>query len=48
MLSKKMNEIESGSCNFPQIMDTKVWRVKEFNEGIYKYFGIKSSQDLRS
>jgi len=48
MLSKKMNEFESGSCTFPQIMDTKVWMEKEFNEGIYKYFGIKNWQDLRS
>ena len=48
MLSKKMNELESGSCTFPQIMDTKVWMEKEFNEGIYKYFGIKNWQDLRS
>ena len=48
MLSKKMNELESGSCTFPQIMDTKVWMEKEFNEGIYKFFGIKSWQDLRS
>ncbi|MGB3212826.1 MAG: molybdopterin-dependent oxidoreductase [Desulforhopalus sp.] len=48
MLSKKMNELEAGSCTFPQIMDTKVWMEKEFNEGIYKYFGIKSWQDLRS
>jgi len=48
MLSKKMNELESGSCTFPQIMDTKIWMEKEFNEGIYKYFGIKNWQDLRS
>ena len=48
MLSQKMNEIEPGSCTFPQIMDTKVWMEKEFNEGIYKYFGIKSWEDLRS
>lgn len=48
MLSKKMNELEAGSCTFPQIMDTKVWMEKEFNEGIYKYFGIKNWQDLRS
>ncbi|WP_136809898.1 molybdopterin-dependent oxidoreductase [Desulfosediminicola flagellatus] len=48
MLSKKMNELEAGSCTFPQIMDTKVWMEKEFNEGIHKFFGIKSWEDLRS
>jgi anaerobic selenocysteine-containing dehydrogenase len=48
MLSKKMNELEPGSCTFPEIMDTKVWMEKEFNEGIYSYFGIKNWQDLRS
>ncbi|MBM9604165.1 molybdopterin-dependent oxidoreductase [Desulfopila inferna] len=48
MLSKKMNELEAGSCTFPQIMDTKVWMEKEFNDGIYKLFGIRKWQDLRS
>lgn len=48
LLSAKMNELEAGSCTFPQILDTKVWMEKEFNEGIYNYFGIKSWQDLRS
>ncbi len=43
-----MNELESGSCTFPQIMDTKVWMEKEFNDRIHKLFGIKSWQDLRN
>ncbi len=48
MLSKKMNELEAGSCTFPQITDTKIWMEKEFNEGIFKYFGIKSWEELKS
>ena len=48
LLSKKMNELEAGSCTFPQITDTKIWMEKEFNEDIYKLFGIKSWQDLKS
>jgi len=47
LLSKKMNELEPGSCTFPQITDTKIWMEKEFNEGIYKFFGINSWEDLR-
>ena len=48
MLSKKMNELEDGSCTFPQITDTKIWMEKEFNDGIHKFFGIKSWEDLRN
>lgn len=48
MLSKKMNEIEKGSCTFPQITDTKVWMEKEFNDGIYKMFGITDWKDLKA
>jgi len=47
LLSKKMNEIEEGSCTFPQITDTKIWMEKEFNSGIHKFFGIDSWQDLK-
>jgi len=48
MLSKKMNELEPGSCTFPQITDTKIWMEKEFNDGIHKLFGIKSWKDLKN
>jgi len=48
LLSKKMNELEPGSCTFPQITDTQVWMEKEFNDGIHKFFGIKSWKDLRN
>lgn len=47
MLSKKMNELQPGSCTFPQITDTRVWMEKEFNDGIHKFFGISSWQDLK-
>lgn len=48
MLSKRMNEIEAGSCTFPVEMDTQKWMEKEFNQGIYDYFGISSWKDLRN
>jgi anaerobic selenocysteine-containing dehydrogenase len=48
LLSKKMNELEEGSCTFPQITDTKVWMEKEFNSGIYNFFGISSWEDLKN
>ncbi|WP_303852043.1 molybdopterin-dependent oxidoreductase [Seleniivibrio woodruffii] len=48
LLSAKMNAKVAGSCTFPQITDTKVWMEKEFNDGIYKYFGIKSWEELRN
>jgi len=47
LLSKKMNELDKGSCTFPQITDTQVWMEKEFNDGIHKFFGIKSWKDLK-
>jgi anaerobic selenocysteine-containing dehydrogenase len=47
LLSKKMNELSPGSCTFPQDIDTKEWMEKEFNQGIYDYFGIKHWTDLR-
>lgn len=47
MLSKRMNEIKAGSCTFPVEMDTQKWMEKEFNQGIYDFFGISSWKDLR-
>jgi len=45
-LSTKMNELSPGSCTFPQEIDTKEWMEKEFNQGIYDYFGIEDWKDL--
>lgn len=47
LLSGRMNELKPGSCTFPQELDTRKWMEKEFNQGIYDLFGIKSWQDLR-
>lgn len=48
LLSKHMNKIENGSCTFPQTVDTKEWTIKEFNQGIYDKFGIKSWKELKN
>jgi molybdopterin guanine dinucleotide-containing S/N-oxide reductase-like protein len=48
MLSKRMNELKPGSCTFPTEMDTRKWMEKEFNQGIYDLFGLKSWKDLRN
>lgn len=46
-LSAKLNSKQAGSCTFPENIDTKEWMAKEFNDGIYTLFGIKSWEDLR-
>lgn len=46
-LSRAMNAKEPGSCTFPQEADVKEWTIKEFNKGIYDYFGIESWEELR-
>jgi len=48
LLSKHMNKLESGSCTFPQSVDTKAMTIKEFNPGIYEQFGIKSWEELKN
>jgi len=48
MLSKRMNQLQAGSCTFPQSVDTKAMMVKEFNPGIYEQFGIKSWEELKN
>ncbi|NLI91026.1 MAG: molybdopterin-dependent oxidoreductase [Peptococcaceae bacterium] len=45
-LSKKMNELEPGSCTFPTSGDLKDWVGKEFNTGIYNQFGISDWKEL--
>ncbi|GAB6126059.1 molybdopterin-dependent oxidoreductase [Humidesulfovibrio idahonensis] len=46
-LSKRMNELEAGSCTYPTELDTKEWMEKEFNKKIYDLFGIESWEELR-
>ncbi|MFV0423619.1 molybdopterin-dependent oxidoreductase [Oleidesulfovibrio sp.] len=48
LLSRRMNQLQPGSCTFPQELDTKEWMEKEFNQGIYELFGINSWEDLRN
>ncbi|MDD7997052.1 molybdopterin-dependent oxidoreductase [Kosakonia radicincitans] len=45
-LSRTMNRLSPGSCTFPQEIDGKEWVAKEFNDGIYKLFGISSWEEL--
>lgn len=47
-LSAKLNNLQAGSCTFPTEIDSKEWMEKEFNDGIYQLFGIKSWEDLRN
>jgi anaerobic selenocysteine-containing dehydrogenase len=46
-LSTKINSLNAGSCTFPENIDPKDMMIKEFNDGIYSLFGIKSWEDLR-
>ncbi|MEH7179883.1 molybdopterin-dependent oxidoreductase [Neobacillus vireti] len=46
-LSKKLNELESGSCTFPVSGDLVEWVEKEFNDDIREMFGVKSWDELR-
>jgi anaerobic selenocysteine-containing dehydrogenase len=46
-LSKKMNQLQPGSCTFPTEIDTKEWMIKEFNQKIYDLFGLNSWEDLK-
>ncbi|WP_428908033.1 molybdopterin-containing oxidoreductase family protein [Niallia sp. Krafla_26] len=46
-LSKKLNELEPGSCTFPVSGDPKDWVEKEFNENIRDMFGVSSWEELR-
>ncbi len=47
MLSKRMNQLQAGSCTFPQSVDTKEMTIKEFNPAIYEQFGIQSWEELK-
>lgn len=46
-LSKKLNELESGSCTFPVSGNLVDWVEKEFNDDIRALFGVKSWDELR-
>ena len=46
-LSRAMNKREPGSCTFAQEVDGQEWMEKEFNKGIYDFFGLNSWEDLR-
>ncbi|HYF92439.1 MAG TPA: molybdopterin-dependent oxidoreductase [Symbiobacteriaceae bacterium] len=46
-LSKKMNELSPGSCTYPTEGNEEEWVGKEFNEGIYKLFGISEWRELK-
>lgn len=45
-LSRAMNRLAPGSCTFPQQVDSREWVGKEFNDSIYKMFGISSWEEL--
>ena len=47
-LSQAMNKKEPGSCTFPQEVDGKEWMIKEFNQDLCDFFGLKSWEDLRN
>lgn len=46
MLSKRMNELEPGSCTFPQDLTPKECMIRQFNDTIHEEFGISSWKDL--
>ncbi len=45
-LSKRMNELEEGSCTFPTSGNLEEWVGKEFNDGTCELFGLSSWKDL--
>ena len=46
-LSAKLNELEPGSCTFPTTGNLEEWVSKEFNDNLYKQFGLNSWTDLK-
>lgn len=46
-LSKRLNELQPGSCTFPTSGDLKDWVEKEFNDDFRKLFGVQGWDDLR-
>jgi anaerobic selenocysteine-containing dehydrogenase len=47
-LSKRMNELEPGSCTYPTNIDTREWMAREFNQGVYDLLGIDSWEELKN
>ncbi|HEY3368790.1 MAG TPA: molybdopterin-dependent oxidoreductase [Symbiobacteriaceae bacterium] len=47
-LSKKMNELAPGSCTYPTEGKEEEWAGQEFNDGVYKLFGINDWKELKS
>lgn len=45
-LSRKINQLEPGSCTFPEQVNVKEWVAKEFNQTIYDQFGLSSWEEL--
>lgn len=46
-LSKKLNELEPGSCTYPTSGTLEEWVGKEFNDNIKAQFGISDWTDLK-
>jgi len=46
-LSKKLNQLQPGSCTYPTEGNEEEWVGKEFNQGIYDLFGIRDWKALR-
>ncbi|WP_338453075.1 molybdopterin-dependent oxidoreductase [Niallia oryzisoli] len=46
-LSKKLNELQPGSCTFPVSGNLVEWVEKEINDDIRELFGVKSWDELR-
>lgn len=46
-LSAKLNQLQPGSCTFPTSGNLEEWLAQEFNEGIYRQFGIKHWTELK-
>lgn len=47
-LSAKLNELQPGACTYPTSGDLDEWVEKEFNDGIYKQFGISDFQEMKT
>lgn len=46
-LSKKLNELSPGSCTFPTEGDEEEWVGLEFNDELYKLFGLTDWRQLK-
>lgn len=46
-LSAKLNQLQAGSCTYPVSGDLEDWLGQEFNDGIYRKFGLNHWKDLK-